>query len=127
VGGCFQDVTQSCTTKVDWISTVTGRVGWAWDRALFYGKAGVAWAPFKYDNPCGGCITKDYSSSETRSGWTVGGGIEYALVPNWSVKLEYDYLNFGHSTLFFPGSPPFTEIIANRINEVKVGLNYRFY
>ena len=129
VGGCFQDSLQSCSTKVEWTSTLTGRVGWAWDRALFYGKAGGAWARFKFENPCGDCFSTDYFASETRSGWTVGGGIEYALFPNWSVKLEYDYLHFGNSTLTFVGTTgdTSTEIITNRINEVKVGLNYRFY
>ena len=96
---------------------------------MFYGKAGGAWARFKFENPCGDCTSFDYFATETRSGWTVGGGIEYALFPNWSVKLEYDYLNFGSNTPTFVGTAgdTFTENIANRINEVKVGLNYRFH
>ena len=128
VGACFQDTTQACTTRADWFATATGRVGHAWDKALFYAKAGAAWGHFKYDNPCPLCVSPDYIAREIRFGWTVGGGIEYSLAPNWSVKLEYDYLDFGTATPSFVGTPgdTFTEDITNRVHMVKAGLNYLF-
>lgn len=131
-GGCFQDPTQSCTTKAHWFATLTGRLGFTWDRALFYAKGGAAWGHFKYDNPTPvGFLSTDYSASETRSGWTVGGGIEYAFADHWSARLEYDYLDFGTSTPTFVGNNPadtfiFTENLTNRVHMVTVGVNYLF-
>jgi outer membrane immunogenic protein len=129
VSGCFQDATQTCTTKANEFATVTGRVGITWYRALLYAKGGAAWGHFKYENPdpvFG--PSPDYFASDTRSGWIVGGGIEYALNNNWSVKLEYDYLDFGASTLTFTGiaGDTFTETITDRVQMVKFGANYLF-
>jgi outer membrane immunogenic protein len=62
----------------------------------------------------------------------VGAGIEYAFAQNWSVKVEYNYMDFGTDRIFFtstgvsPTQPPFDEDIRQRIQVVKVGLNYRF-
>jgi outer membrane immunogenic protein len=69
-----------------------------------------------------------------RWGWTVETGVEYAFSPAWSVKLEYDYLNFGHASDTFPvlftplffGSSGAPISIEQQIHEVKLGLNYRF-
>ena len=129
VASCFQDPTQSCTTKADWFATLTGRLGFTSDRTLFYAKGGAAWGAFKYANPCPTtCTSPNYSANETRSGWTAGGGIEYALTGNWSVKLEYDYLDFGTAAPTFVGTAhdTFTEDVNNRVHMVKAGFNFRF-
>ena len=70
----------------------------------------------------------NFSASETRVGWTVGAGIEWAVWENWSVKLEYDYLDFGSSTVTFndPVLGAATISVSQRISEVKLGVNYRF-
>lgn len=128
VNSCFQDPTQSCTTQADWFVTATGRLGFTAGNALFYGKGGAAWSNFKYQNPCPvTCTSTSYSANETRSGWTAGGGIEYALGPHWSAKLEYNYLDFGTSTVTFVGNfgDRFTEDITNRVHMIKAGFNYR--
>lgn len=128
VGGCFQDPTELCTTKADWFATLTGRAGFAWDRALLYAKGGAAWGHFKYENPCPTCVSTDYFASETRSGWTAGAGIEYAFTDHWSARLEYDYLDFGTRTPTFVGNAGdiFTEDITNRVHMVTLGVNYLF-
>jgi opacity protein-like surface antigen len=72
------------------------------------------------------------SSSFDAMGWTAGGGIEYALTPAWSAKLEYDYLNFGSrnvATPYVAGNPsgltaPVTSV-AEQVHQVKFGVNYR--
>jgi outer membrane immunogenic protein len=72
-------------------------------------------------------------SSSTKTGWTVGGGVEYAFTPNWTVKGEYLYENFGHVNsapgLVLPGvATAFNN--SNRsinVNVVRVGLNYKFW
>jgi len=84
-----------------------------------------------------------FNSSETRIGWTIGGGLEWAFWNNWSVRLEYDYLDFGARNVNFtgaitggvvPGVPvgegatvgSQTIGVRQRISEVKLGLSYLF-
>src|SRR4029079_15484793 len=76
IAGCFDDPEQTCTTKVDWTALVTGRLGYALDRNLIYIKGGAAWAKSKYSNPTP-FIPDTFTASETRIGWTIGGGWEY--------------------------------------------------
>ena len=84
---------------------------------MIYGKLGTAWAQFDYDNISQG------GSSETRTGWTIGAGIEWALAGPWTAKAEYNYID-----LFAPlgGGVSSNLDIDQRISVVKVGLNYRF-
>jgi outer membrane immunogenic protein len=131
-GGCFFAGKFSCRSKVEWFGTVTGRVGAAVDRALIYLKGGGAWAHEKHDiffnGKGGGLIAR---LSDTRWGWTVGGGIEYAFAPAWSAKVEYNYLDFGkkgHGFSFDDGQTivNFGMDVRQSIHAVKFGLNYRF-
>src|SRR5215831_2109498 len=97
---CFafsgDSVSSNCRVRPDLYTTVTGRLGYAVDRSLFYVKGGAAWTRgtvdmFVNQNP-NGVFTS--SSSFVTPGWTVGAGLEHALTSAWSVKLEYDYLSF---------------------------------
>lgn len=74
--------------------SVRARVGVAVDRALFYATGGAAFAGFhsNYYTPAGAFIAQ---TSTTRTGWTVGGGVEYAITPVWSLRAEYRYSDFG--------------------------------
>jgi outer membrane immunogenic protein len=113
-------------TSVPWTSTVTGRVGAAFDRLLLYGKGGLALAQDQssFTDP-GGNLT---STSLMRTGWTAGAGLEYALDHNWSAKLEYDYLGFGSQALNFnsPALGPVTSNATLNVQEIKAGINFRF-
>ena len=124
-------VTGTAHARTDWIASATGRFGWAWDRWLLYAKGGAAWAGDKYsaDIPV---FPEHIEASETRSGWTVGGGLEWAFWNNWSAKLEYDFYDFGTRTLTFSGT--FAGVpelvpgvdIRQRVSVGKFGINYRF-
>jgi outer membrane immunogenic protein len=89
--------------------SIRARLGVAWDRWLAYVTGGVAFAGVTntYDTVAfGGSVD---SISKTQTGWTVGGGLAYALTNNWSVGVEYRYSDFGHyadhsGTAFFPAS-----------------------
>ncbi len=75
--------------------SIRGRLGLAWDRWLVYATGGVAFAGVTnfYDTIAnGGAID---TISKTRTGWTVGGGVAYAVTNNWSVGVEYRYSDFG--------------------------------
>ncbi len=68
------------------------------------------------------------SASETRSGWIVGTGLEWAFSGNWSAKAEYNYMDFGSRTVDFGSfrGVPVSLDIDQRISVVKAGVNYRF-
>jgi outer membrane immunogenic protein len=116
-------------SKIDFLGTVTGRVGYAWDRALFYAKGGAAWAHDKFsDMSTLSGLTVD-GADQTRWGWTIGAGVEYAFAPGWSAKLEYNYMDFGKQTATFagPAIAAFNTDIDQHIHVVKVGVNYKFW
>ena len=73
------------------------------------------------------------STSEWRSGWMIGTGIEQAISGNWSAKIEYNYMDFGTETNLFPvlriaGAPGLFDRfdVTQRIHLIKFGINYRF-
>jgi outer membrane immunogenic protein len=119
---------QVLSTKVDWLGTVTGRLGYAWDRALLYAKGGVAFVHDKHHGFLVGAPNIALDGDTTRTGWTIGGGIELALGGNWSVKGEYNYLNFGKDGVDFTdtGGGAFSIDIDQHLHVVKFGINYRF-
>jgi outer membrane immunogenic protein len=119
--------TINCNSRADRFGTVTGRLGVAADRALVYFKGGAAWV---HDTHILGVLSAPEATvSSNRWGWTAGAGIEYALIRNWSAKLEYDFMDFGTKRLVFdlgiPGATV-TNDIKERIQTVKFGLNYKF-
>ena len=125
VGGLIE-----CNLNVDRFATVTGRFGIvSFDRALFYLKAGGAWAHNTYEITALGPFAQS-SVSTSRTGWTAGGGMEIALQRNWSAKLEYDFMDFGTRNYPIDLTPTSialaTADIKQRIQVVKFGLNYRF-
>jgi outer membrane immunogenic protein len=113
------------TTEVNWLGTATGRVGLAWDRALIYAKGGAAWVRDVYTITSPGFLAE---TRDTNWGWTVGAGLEYGLTPNWSMKLEYNYLDFGTERISFNpnAGAPFERDVDQNIHLVKFGINYRF-
>jgi outer membrane immunogenic protein len=130
VGPAFGTI--QVTSDNRWITTLAGRFGVTNDTWLFYGKAGGGWVGS--DNLT---ITNTVTSASitgftnnTTSGWLVGGGIEWALAPNWSVKVEYDYLGLNSRTFTVPAGTflagdTFSTSNPN-VQMVKVGANYLF-
>ncbi len=109
--------------KIKSISSVTGRVGYAWDRFLGYVKGGGAWEQDEYTITTPVAIA---TTSDTRSGWTVGIGGEYAFTNNLTGFVEYDYYSFGTHTVNFNFVPVFPVDIKDNKSVVKVGLNWKF-
>ena len=107
-----------CQASSTWLATVRGRAGVAWDRLLFYGTVGAAFQNVKFAVTAPP-LTNPLAATVNAIGWVGGGGVEYALSPNWSVKAEYLYVNFNNQTI---GPGTFTLIE----NVVRGGVNYRF-
>ncbi len=156
-GASFSD-TESFQERTDWITTATTRLGFAWNTLLIYGKVGAAWESDKYAlsnnmaiNAIGyppPYLSSAFSAnaSETRIGWTVGGGLEWAFANNWTAKLEYDFMDFGSVQEGFTGTTtvggsvltltPYlfnntaavtaNPSVSQSVSEVKFGINYKF-
>jgi outer membrane immunogenic protein len=145
VAGCPLGSTVFTTNyRLDWFGTVRGRVGFIpVDRVLLYATGGLAYGHFSADVP-----SLPVFWGSTRAGWTVGAGAEVAIDHNWSVKLEYLYVDLGHvggnggaagTTISNALNTPSlgfntvtTTTLASTFNSrfseniLRVGLNYRF-
>ncbi len=110
----------SCGTSETWLSTVRGRAGYAFDRFLPYVTGGLAAGDIRAAAPGlpGG--------STTNTGWTVGGGVEFALPGNWSAKAEYLRVDLGSFNCGpgCGGTP--NENVSMRENVFRAGVNYHF-
>src|SRR5579862_7669275 len=120
------------SAKTDFIPSVTVRAGYALDRVLLYAKGGVAWAGDTYDVT--GSFTGipfGFEGLDTRTGFTVGGGVEWAFSGPWSLSLEYDYYNFGHGTVLMidPVNAPLGLPVDTKqnIQVVLLGLNFHVF
>jgi outer membrane immunogenic protein len=109
-------------SQIESLASVTGRVGYAWDRFLGYVKGGGAWERDNYDTSLGGVVQG--TASETRSGWTVGVGGEYAFTPNVTWFVEYNYYDFGTRSNTFSNGDIID--IKETKNVVKGGFNFKF-
>jgi outer membrane immunogenic protein len=111
----------TCTTKNTWLGTTRGRIGYGgWDRWLPYITGGAAYGSVKAENSLTG------STSETRFGWTVGAGLEYAMWNNWSVKAEYLYADLGKFDCGAPCGAGTPNDVSFKSHIVRAGVNYRF-
>ncbi|MGU3492905.1 outer membrane protein [Xanthobacteraceae bacterium A53D] len=121
----------NCGSRITGLGTVTGRLGYAFDRALIYARGGFAFdqQTDSFNNVNFTSVVLKNQSSNT--GWTLGGGIEYALLSNLSVGLEYKHFDFGGSSEFFTSAPPSLVGVnlapeSTRVDTVSMTLNYRF-
>jgi outer membrane immunogenic protein len=123
--GDFGSTTTVLKTKSDLGADVAARVGYAVDRALLFGKIGVAWADYSFtDTDDLEGFTESDKGSE--AGLLLGLGAEFAIDAHWSVKAEYDYINFAARDFTMGGGDPYVAKIRNDQNIFTVGGNYRF-
>jgi outer membrane immunogenic protein len=116
----------SAEIKLDRIYTVAGRVGYAFDRTLIYGKFGGAWTHEEYNFMVLGATA---TGSVDRSGWLLGVGLEYAFMGNWSAKIEYNYMDMGSKAVTLTTTGGLAVTTANvdlTVQTIKAGVNYRF-
>jgi opacity protein-like surface antigen len=135
----------NCHDNLNWIATVAARIGYAWTpHTLLYAKVGGAFANETFSMTCNlgpinginangviqNCnnpalaLVNQASVSDTRAGWTVGFGTEYALTQHWSAKGEIDWIDFGTKSLTLSDGTVFNA--TQRVAQGKVGLNYKF-
>jgi outer membrane immunogenic protein len=133
VGGSFVDSrgsvtcpnpTFSCEEKAQSLFEVVGKVGWAIDRVLVYGKAGWGGESIKSTTTP---TFPGYDETRFLDGFLVGGGVEYAFTPNWLIGVEYMHLNLSQDRF---AATPFVAGVTRDIkgddNMVRARLSYRF-
>ena len=108
-----------CETKNDWFGTARGRIGYGgYSNWMPYITGGAAFGDIK-------ATTRFGSETTTKIGWTVGGGVEVALLDSWSTKVEYLYADLGKATCSGLACSPDIDV-KFRTSIVRLGLNYRF-
>jgi outer membrane immunogenic protein len=155
-GGALLPFRIDADRKLQWLGTLRARLGvLPTDRLLIFATGGLAYGQNKTSasitnvsgvafgfipGPDGSTFTCSASKtcfagsgSRTSAGWTVGGGIEYAILNNISLKAEYLYVNLGSQAINLPLVPPSsgnTSLTANFNNAAiqfgRVGMNYKF-
>ena len=131
------------SSSIDWLATIRGRIGTrvgGTGSTLLYVTGGLALTEIKFDqnfseppftNPPGNS-PQSASISDVKAGWTVGGGVEAMLAPNWSVKGEYLFVQFdpGDASGSFTAlgrSATLTNSLSHlNIHVARVGFNYKF-
>jgi outer membrane immunogenic protein len=97
-----------------WFGTVRGRAGYAMNNVLVYATGGLAYGGGRVDF---GALT----TSQTHLGWTIGGGVEVGLTPNWTARAEYLYVRLEDQPYVLTGAQN-----GFQSNVFRLGVNYRF-
>ena len=117
--------------NTDFLVGLTGRIGYAFDNVLLYARGGAALAGDKFE--VSGTFTGlpyDFRGLDNRYGWVVGGGVDWAFTPHWSVNFEYDYYQFGHGNVaMVDGINAFSGLfdVRQNVQVAKVGLNFHVW
>lgn len=111
----------ACQTKNDWLSTARGRVGYAFDRFLFFATGGLALGNVQLAT-----INPNFSVTDVQYGWAGGAGIEYAFADMWTAKIEYLFVDFGKLTCSSVISVACGGSVSLTENIIRGGINFKF-
>ena len=114
-------------THIDDQSSIRGRIGYLLEpRLIVYATGGAAFASVKEHDVLAatGAFT---DNSATRTGWTLGAGLDYALTNRWIGRIEYRYANFGTFSYNTAVFGPVTESHKTTENAFRLGLAYKFW
>jgi opacity protein-like surface antigen len=129
--GCLGNFFFSCDAELHRLAMVTGRLGHTWGRALFYAKGGVAFGEVRAQTSQneGLPIPPSFSpvNGETKwaTGWTVGGGMEFALTERWSAKAEYMHYDLSKETFVVDNGV--TVDASTKGDIVRIGVNLHWH
>lgn len=123
--GCIGATGIAFDQKLDWFGTVRGRVGLASGPVLTYFTGGFAYGGVKTTITDLAAPALATTFSNTKTGWTIGSGIEAALGGNWTGKIEYLYVDLGSQSGTAAAPTPYIYSSEIREHIFRVGLNYR--
>jgi outer membrane immunogenic protein len=122
--------------KIGWQGSLRARLGYAHGNALLYATGGLAVAETKFNAVCYWCEVSNASdtSKKTRVGWTIGGGVQYAIDRSWSVRAEYRYTDLGKQNVdtsaFWTLNDDTENFYADSVrltsHAVRLGISYAF-
>ncbi len=119
IGGVAGNV--AVTSRLQWLDTTRARLGWAFGHVLLYGTGGAAFGGLTATTAAtGAAASATLADTQTRFGYTAGAGVEYAFTDNFTVKVEYLYVNLGSQN---------QELVDNvnfYTNVVRGGVNLKF-
>ena len=117
----------SYAQRLSWFGTLRPRIGYALGNWLFYATGGgvLGQVDTNATAAVGSLIATD-NRSQTRDGWTLGGGVEVELLAGWSAKIEYLYLDLGSRTTTYLLTPPISNASRFSANVITAGVNYHF-
>jgi len=124
----------TCKTDTKWLATLAGRIGVAKNRTLFFVKGGLALGHFEYNISDLNFDAPPYNTSkETKTGWMLGLGLEHAVNEIVTVKVEYNYMDFGSDRVKFSSgcgpydcaSSDFGTNVSQSVSTVRIGFNVR--
>lgn len=116
------------TQTTNWLATVRGRIGLAFDRWLVYATGGGAFSSIHRAGTMLAGAAGSYSATNGKTGWVAGGGVEWMFADRWSAKVEYLRASFSGNTNFYSTVvPPIAVTYARaEMNLVRLGVNYHF-
>ena len=121
------DYDERYENDLDWLASVRGRIGLPHDQFLFYATGGIAFAGVKNESSSNDFSDEDFENTDsTLTGYTVGGGVEYAMTSNISLRLEGLYYDFGSETYQQEADPGDKMTIDNQVFVVRAGIGYKF-
>ena len=117
----------SYAQNLAWFGTLRPRVGYALGNWLLYATGGGALGQVDTNATAdvGSFVATD-NRSQTRGGWTLGGGVEVELMAGWSAKIEYLYVDLGSRTTTDLLNPPISNASSFTANVITAGVNYHF-
>ena len=111
--------TGNCETRNSWLGTARGRIGYAFDRFMPYVTGGAAFGNIKATPAALAGV------DNSKLGWTLGGGGEFAIAGPWTAKVEYLYVDLGKTNCPVGNCAVSTDVNFHA-NVARAGLNYRF-
>jgi outer membrane immunogenic protein len=129
----------SMSSTLDWVSSIRARLGFLITPTLMvYGTGGAAWGKIDYaaSNFAPATPPPPYTTStafsNTQSGWVAGGGVEWAMTPNWMLRGEYLFYSLGGfpsvvvPSTNYPALPSGYSWSNTNVGVGRVGLSYKF-
>lgn len=124
--GGFYDPPGAGDTKISWQGSVRGRLGYAINRVLVYGTGGFSFADISHTYVEVATPISE-TTKELRTGWTVGGGLEFAVTNNILAKAEYRYTDYGKYRYDLQTSfPGLTGEQQPKLSTIRLGVAYKF-
>lgn len=134
-GGKLRGSRVKGATEPDWFGTLRARLGYSFDRTLLYVTGGLAVGEIEDRISLTRLATGNDPATkidrDTKTGYVLGAGFEHNFAPNWSLKAEYQYLDFGTGsvTIVDKGLGPIPDTtngasFDHSYHTVRFGVNY---